>query len=161
MSALSLTSSRLQLLITSLIIILLTGCGGSDAPTPEQRVKAVLEAIESAAEQRSLSGLMEHISESYTDHRGQSKEDIRRLIQLHYLRNQNIHIFTTVQSLIIEDDTATVELNAAMAATEAEVESEQGRLRANTHRFAVVLKSANQQDWLVQSVSWQRGWGSY
>lgn len=161
MKALSETQKYSRFSSIVLLISLLVACSGSDPTSPEQRVKAVLEEIEVAAEQRSLSGFMRHISDSYTDHLGQSKDDIRRLIQLHYIKNQNIHIFSTVQSLSIDEDTASVEINAAMAATEAEIKSEQGRLRANTHRFSIVLKTVDQQNWQVQSVSWERGWGNY
>lgn len=150
---------NMKILIILLLVISLNGCNNSDLSSPEERVRAVLQAIELAAEERSLSKLMENISESYSDHKGHSKDDIRRLVQLHYIRNQNIHILSTVQSLSIEGNTATVELSTIMAATEEGVLNNDKRLRANSHNFSIVLiEDVSEQTWLVESVAWQRGW---
>jgi hypothetical protein len=140
-------------------IALLSACGDSTPESPEARVKHTLELMEQAAEKRSLSDFMQHVSDSYKDHQGNTKADIRRLIQLQYLQHQNIYIFTSVQSLDVSENLATVEVSAAMAANEPQVESQQARLRADTHRFSIVLRSPDeQQTWLVDSVSWERGW---
>jgi hypothetical protein len=143
-------------------IAMLSGCGDSAPESPEARVKLTLELMEQAVEKRSLSDFMQHVSASYKDHQGNSKADIRRLIQLQYFQHQSIHIFTSVHSLNINGNLATIEVSAAMAANQAGVDSEQGRLTADTHRFSLVLKSPDQQQtWLVDSVSWERGWGDY
>lgn len=149
--------------IYGLVVVLLTACGDSAPESPEARVKHTLELMEQAAEKRSLSDFMQHVSDSYKDHQGNTKADIVKLIALQYLQNQNIYIFTSVQSLDVTEDLATVEVSAAMAANEAQVESQEGRLRADTHRFSIVLRSPDeQQTWLVDSVSWERGgWGDY
>ena len=149
----------MKILISLLLVISLSACSNSDLSTPEDRVRTVLQAIELAAEERSLSSLMDNISDGYSDHRGHSKDDIRRLVQLHYIRNQNIHILSTIQSLNIEGNTATVELSTIMAATEEGVLNNNKRLRANSHNFSIVLiEDVSEQIWLVESVSWQRGW---
>lgn len=143
-------------------IAMLSACGDSTPESPEASVKHTLELIEQAVEKRSLADFMLHISDSYKDHQGNTKADIRRLIQLQYLQHQNIHIFTSVHSLNVTEYLATVEVSAAMAANQAEVDSQEGRLTADTHRFSIVLRSPDlQQTWLVDSLSWERGWGDY
>lgn len=147
----------------ALVITFLSACADSRPESPEARVQHTLELMEQAAEKRSLADFMVHISDSYKDHQGNKKADIRKLIQLQYIRHQNIYIFTTVQSLDVNENLATVEVSAAMAANETEFESEKGRLTADMHRFSIVLRSADQQKtWLVDSLSWERGgWGDY
>lgn len=117
-----------------------------------------MEKIELAAEARSLKDFMHHISDDYADHQGNDLQAIRRLVQLQYIRNQNIHIFTSISSLDVQDDVATVELSAAMAAREADLLDESTRLKANTYRFSIVLRLAEREAWMVESVSWKRGW---
>ncbi len=146
-------------LLVLLLSLLLTACANESELTPEAAVKATLKAIEEAAEARTLSGFMSHVSEEYQDHEGNSWEDIQRLVQFEYIRNQNIHIFTNITRLDITENVATVELNVAMASTAAALENQSARLRADTHHFSLVLRGSNdQQTWMVESVAWRRGW---
>jgi len=146
------------LLICSL---LLTSCNSSDTISPEEQVRAVLSAIETAAEERSLSRIMEHISDDYIDHRGQTKRDIKRLMQIHLLRNQNISVFTRIRSVDIDSENtpniASVEVSAAMAARGVDLSLDSNRLKADTHSFSLVL-TLHDDTWLITSGSWQRGW---
>lgn len=144
-----------------LVITLLTlsACSSDDPLSPESAVRATIVALEEAAEKRTLSGFMTHISKGYQDHEGKRWADIQRIVQFEYLRNQNIHILSNITELDVRGDIATVEINAAMAARAADLTNSSQRLRANTHRFSLVLEgSDNQQVWKVKSVAWQRGW---
>ena len=146
----------MRLAVVVCLLVSLAACGG-DPSTPEQRVRATLDAIEVGAEARSLSGVLDHVSERYTDHEGNVKKDIARIVQLEFIRSQSINIFTHIQSLEINGDTALVELGAAMAAREIDLSQEANRLHANTHHFSIVLHQQD-KEWLVESVSWRRGW---
>ena len=85
------------------------------------------------------------------------KQDLKRIVQMHFVRNQQINLFTRIKSIDISDGLASVELSAAMAARGVDLSQDANRLRADTHRFAVLL-SEQDGDWMVSSVSWQRGW---
>jgi len=148
---------RKKFLTTLFIILLLGGCGNSDQSSPEQQVKTVLSAIEEGIEARSRSQVMEHISDDYQDHQGQDKKSVARLLQLQIMRNQQINIFTVIKDIQINEGIASVELSAAMASREVDLAVEANRLRADTHRFSLVLVD-EQGYWRVQSASWQSGW---
>ena len=46
-----------------------------------------------------------------------------------------------------------------MASRDGIVDTEEGRLRADTHTFEVVLGSTDEQrSWQIESVEWKRGW---
>lgn len=139
------------------VFALLVGCADNRQNTPEERVKAVLTAVEEAIESRSLSDIMAHVSEAYQDHEGHDKNVIKRLMQLQLVRNQNINIFTRIHSLSVADNLATVELSAAMAARDVDLSQESNRLKADTHRFSLVLANEDTH-WRLVSASWQRGW---
>ncbi|MBX2848482.1 MAG: hypothetical protein KTR16_09180 [Acidiferrobacterales bacterium] len=139
--------------------LLISAC--SDDPTsPEQQVRTTLNAMQEAAEQRSLSDFMQHVAEDYSDHKGNNKEAIKRFVQILFLRNQSINIFTLIQDLDIQDNIAAVEVSAAMAARGVDLTQESNRLKADTNHFSVVLQNKGDTKWQVQSVSWKRGWGN-
>lgn len=145
----------------TLTFLLLTACAETENLSPEQAVKNTLRAVERAAEERSLSGVMEHISPDYKDHQGNDVDAIRRLVQFQFIRNQSIHIYSDIQELSVENELASVEVNAAMASRATDLEILEGGMRADTTRFSVVLrKQTNDQTWLIESVSWRRGWNS-
>ena len=159
MTAIRQISSKTWRLVVLGLLLTTGACGDSDLATPEQQIRATIDAIVAAAEERSTSSVMEFVNDDYVDHEGYSKDDIRRIVQVHMLRNQNITIFTRIQSLEVNDGVATVELSAAMAARGVDLSQEQNRLRADTHHFSVVLSDPDQdQQWVVDSVSWRRGW---
>ena len=150
-----------------LLAAALFGCSEPELNSPEQAIKNTLQALEEAAEERTLSGFMRYISDDYQDRQGNRKKDIRRIVQIHYIRNQKIHILSKVQSVEINGTLAKVELSAAMAGREADLPGELlsgatrglSGLRANTHHFTIQLVSDDQQQtWLVKKVSWKRGW---
>lgn len=149
-------------LFASLLLITLTlwsaGCGTPQADSPESAVRRTLENLEAAAERRSLTDFMQHISRDYQDHRGDQWADIQRLVQFQYIRHQSIHIYSDISELTIDGDIATAEVKVAMAARAQELDSAPARLRADTHQFSVLLRDAGDNNWLVESVAWQRGW---
>lgn len=139
------------------LLCFLQACSNQDPQSPEAQVRDTLTAIEVAAEERSLSDIMQHVSKNYRDHEGRALDDLKRTAQLYLLSNQKIHIFTRITSIEINDGLASVEVSAAMASTEAALADENSRLRADTHRFSLVL-ALEGDDWLLTSASWQRGW---
>jgi hypothetical protein len=139
------------------VVSLLSACGDQATLSDEDKVRATLNDIEFAAEQRSLSSMAEHISSSYRDYEGNDYKKIKGLIQLQLIKNQSINIFSKIQELEIVGDAATVEMSLAMASRGVDLSSEANRLRADTHRFSILL-IREKQDWKIQSVSWQRGW---
>lgn len=144
-------------LITLISCLVISGCNAGPTLSEEDKVLATLNAIEVAAQERTLSGMVEHISPNYRDYEGNGFDEIKRLLQFQLIRNQSINIVSKVRDLKVIGDAATVELSVAMASRGVDLSSEEGRLRADTHRFSILLKLEDQQ-WKIRSVSWQRGW---
>ncbi|GHA16819.1 hypothetical protein GCM10008090_28070 [Arenicella chitinivorans] len=138
-------------------LAVLVACSSEPADAPETQVRKTLTLIEEAAEQRSLSGIMAHISDDYADHQGYDSKQIARLAQLQIMRNQKINIFTLIRSIDIENNVASVELSAAMASRDTDLSLESNRLKADAVKFSVLLKRED-RDWKVHSVAWKQGW---
>jgi len=147
----------LLLIINLLAVTCLAACGSSENISPEQEVKITLKQIEAGVEARSLSQVMEKVSENYQDHYDNNKRAVARLMQFQIMRNQNINVFTLIKSINIVGNTASVELSAAMASKEVDLSIESNRLRADAYRFSVSL-AKEEGLWLIQSASWERGW---
>jgi len=145
-----------QLFTIILISLLLAACA-DDPTSPEQQVLNTLAAMETAAQERSMSDFMSHISDNYSDHQGNDKDAIKRILQVLFLRNQNINVFTLIRSVDIQNGLAAVEISAAMASRDVDLNQEANRLKADTQRFSLAL-SIEGDSWLVQSVSWRSGW---
>ena len=65
--------------------VLLAGCGA--APTPEEEVRAVLAALEEAAEEGDASAFAESVSASYADPYGHDRDALRRFVAFHVMQS--------------------------------------------------------------------------
>ncbi len=141
-------------LICLLFGLLLSGCGGPDS-SPEQKLRDTIEQIQAAAEDRNLSDLMGHISDSYRDVRGRDKKNIRAIGQFQFVRNQNIHTFKRIKSVTLEDDQhASAIILVALAGRPIDNASALSGLRADLMGFE--LKFIFNQTWQIVSAHWRR-----
>lgn len=147
----------LKLLLCLFIALTFSACSSDEPLTDEAQVRAVLEAMELAAQERSLSNVMQHVSTKYSDSQANDFKAVQRLIQLQFLRNQNINIFSKVSELEVIDDAATVEMSLAMTSGKLDLSNESNRLRADTFRFSLLFIK-EKGEWHLKSASWQRGW---
>jgi len=144
-------------IISIAILLLLAACSETEQTTPEAKIRAVVAQIEEGVEQRSLSQVIDHISDDYSDHKGRDKKSIARMTQLQILRNQNIHILTRIKSINIDNHYASIELSSAMSSRSLDLNIEANRLKADSYRASLALKNESGQ-WRIISSSWQRGW---
>lgn len=143
--------------MTGLIIILtlLAACAPA-TPSPEQQVRALLAATETAAEARDAATLKDLISEDYLDERGNSRDDIVRLIQFYLLRNQSIYLLTRIRSLALPTPTrAEVSVAVAMAGTPLPEDASLLDFSADFNVFELTLVQEDDAVWRVVNTRWQ------
>jgi hypothetical protein len=140
----------------SLVLCLLAfALGCSEAETPEQRVRAVLSALEESAQQRDAGAMKQHVSDAYSDENGNDKRAAIQLIAFHLLRNQSVHLLTRVQSLEIPAPAeAQASVLVAMAGTEIEGPEALLALRADLYRFDLSFREED-GDWRIRSAAWR------
>jgi len=84
------------------LVAALAGAGlaacGSPA-SPEQQVRAVIEAGEAAAEARDLSGMLEHVSTSFRDERGGGREELKQYLRGYLLIHPSVRVLSRVESV--------------------------------------------------------------
>jgi len=143
--------------VLSFLLLAFLGACSSDQNSPEEQIRSVLALMEQASQERSTSGVLEHISERYSDHLGHTKKEIRQLVTLQVLKNKNISLFSLIRSIEIQDDSATVELSLATAGRNVDLSSESERLTADAFRISLLM-NLEDSHWRVSSASWKRGW---
>lgn len=139
----------MRLLIPALLVTLLPACGGPDVG-PEEALRAWVAQAESAAEEKDRSGLMDMISESYVDARGNDHGDVDQILRLWFLRQQSIALISKIDEITVNGGTAAnVVVTVGMAGTD---QSALG-LRADAHRFDLELEHSG-DEWMLIGARW-------
>ena len=135
-----------------LIALLATGlasCGGPPGST-EQQLRAWVDRGHEAAESKDRGALVEMISPTYSDARGNSRDDIENLFRYYFLRTNKVGLLVSIDDIDIFDDTAAqVTLTVGMAAT---TDSALG-FNADALEFELELEKAG-DEWLLVSGRW-------
>jgi hypothetical protein len=140
-------------LVLLMPLALLAACGADE--TPEQQVRAVIERMELAAEERDASALSELLSPQYRDAHGNGPEEARRLMRGYFIANQSIRLLTRVQELTFPyPDEARATVVVAMAGRDAEAAGV-WPVSADLRTFEIVLRRES-KDWKVSWARWDR-----
>ncbi|MEZ4472203.1 MAG: hypothetical protein R3F60_15695 [bacterium] len=99
-----------------LLPLLLAACSKTPVDR-EAAVRATVTAIEEAVEARDIDAVVEHLTADFRAN-DERLADVRRLLQLHFLRQGSIHALVRIQSLTFPaQDRAAVQLSVAVAGT--------------------------------------------
>jgi hypothetical protein len=132
----------------------LFACGG-DPLSPEERVRAVIEAMERAAEAGDVSAFKALVSESYQDERGFDKRDLAAYVTFHVMRNTNRHVFTRIRSVEIrESGRAEVVVIAAITGRDVSGPEELVGLNADVYKIDMDLDDEGDGDWRLVWAQW-------
>lgn len=131
-------------------LALLTAC--SDRASPEQEVRAVIDSMELAAEERDVGDLLQHLSDNYRDAEGQDRKQAALNARGYFIANQSVHLLTRIESLEFPAaDEARVKLQVGMAGRGGA--TGQADLSADLHDFDLVLVREG-GEWKVSYADW-------
>ena len=147
MSALSRILGRY--LPAGLLCVGLAACGGP-VEGPEQAIRAWVSEGEELAEAKDRRALVDMISESYTDARGNNHDDLENMFRVYFLRQNKVALITSIEELNIYGDTA-----AQMLLTVAMAGTNEGTLgfSADAYRFEMEFELED-DEWLLTSARW-------
>lgn len=132
-----------------LTLVAIVGCAG-EAEGPEAQVRAWIDEMHAAAETKDRGEIVDRISPSYVDARGNSRDDIEKTLRVYFLRQNRITVIPNVDEIrIIGGTAAEVALTVAMAGTN----SSAFGLSADAYRFELELE-ADGGDWKLISARW-------
>ncbi len=140
--------------LAALLVLVLAACSGQ--VTPEDRVRAWLEAGELAAEKRQLRVLRGMISSRYEDRKGRDRRALVRLLAAYFHRHRSVYLLTRIETIDLPGpDRAEVVLYAAMAGTPIDGVQSLADIRADLHRFELHL-AEEEGDWKLVEAAWGR-----
>lgn len=92
-------------------LFLLAGC----SKTPdEQQIRNAIDEIESAVQNRQTGPVLEHLADNFRGPHDMDTRQVRQLMAVHYLRNQNINVVLAGMQVEISGINARVSFNAAV-----------------------------------------------
>ncbi len=136
--------------MTSLLVLaILASCGG-DVSDPEEQVRAWVRAMHEAAEDKARGDIVAGISPAYVDARGNSRDDIDKLLRVYFFRQNTVTLLSSIDEVnVIGGTAAEVSITVGMAGTN---NSALG-ISADAYRFELELEFDG-DDWLLISARW-------
>jgi hypothetical protein len=134
-------------IIGALVLLACLGCGAT--PTPEQEVRAVLAALEAAAEAGRAGDFAELVSSSYEDSYGHDREKLRAFVAFHVMQSgRGRELIVRVRDVSFpEPERAAVTLAVGLAGAGS---------RLSAEVYAVDLDLAREDDaWRVAWAQWR------
>lgn len=142
-------TGKLRTCSLAMMLVWLAACG-DDESDPEAQVRAWVDAMQSAAENKARGDVLDGISTAYTDTRGNSREDIGNLLRVYFLRQNSIVLLTSIDEIeVIGDTAAEVSLTVGMAGTNDRALG----ISADAYQFELELENDG-DDWRLTSARW-------
>jgi hypothetical protein len=137
----------------ALAVGLTLACGA--APTPEERVRATLAAIATAAQARDASAIKPHVSEAYADPHGNDRRALLGFATAELMRHQAVYLWLDVREVELADDgAARVDALVALAGSPIAEPGELARLHAELYRLDLRLRD-EKGDYRLTSADWR------
>ena len=138
---------------------LLVSLGCQPELTEEQKIKSMVETIRNAANEKNIYTIMERLADDYQDQMGRGKEDIRSLIATLFYRYRNLSVMIRESNVMIEGDTANVQLSVSFQNRSKEATDQMGiSQQVAVYELNMGLVKRSEQ-WLVMEGGWRK-WGS-
>jgi PBP1b-binding outer membrane lipoprotein LpoB len=93
-------SSNVSLIFVAAILLttmFLAACTAKSSD--DEQVRAVIDAVEEAAEARDASDVLEHVAAGYTDSGGFDKPQLQNFLRGYFLAHPNLELLVNVESL--------------------------------------------------------------
>ncbi len=137
--------------IVALVAMIVTLVACAPEPTaPEQALRAWVDAMRAAAEARDAGAIMDRISASYADGRGNDRDDIERMLRGAFLRYRQVALVARIDDIrVIADTAAEIDMTLAMAGTK----NTPIGFGADAYRVEMELELVG-RDWQLLAARW-------
>jgi len=142
-------ATRIRPVALMLACCVLAACG--DPPeSPEAEIRAWVANGQRLAEEKDRRSLMDMISPSYRDARGNERGDIENMFRVYFLRQNTIELLTSIEDIRVFGDTAAeLDMTVGMAGTNDGVLG----FSANAYNFEMELVR-DDDEWTLISARW-------
>lgn len=128
---------------------------------PEERIRAMFDAVAKAAQEREVDEVVEVLSERFTARNAEwhaSRDEIRRLIGLELLRGQWVRVGISSAEIVVDGKRAKASVDALLSRSEDRGKGLGALLpgEASVHRFGLDLEEEQDGEWRVVSGTWRQ-----
>jgi hypothetical protein len=142
-----------RLAATALLFLFVAGC--ADPTPPEERVRNFIDEVETLAEEREYTELLDRIAGDYLDSRGNDKLNVAAILRGFYLRNKQVHLLIRIGDISFPaPEHASVTVYVGMARRPLTEEEEAGMPITNLHRVDIALVEDGDSYEVIQT-EWQ------
>ncbi len=141
---------RKYCVMAGLTAALLLGACGGPVSGPEESLREWVAQGQKAADEKDRPSMVQLISPAYQDGRGNSRDDIEKILRGYFFRMHEVALMSRIEELnIIGETAAELVLVVGMAATH------DGTLgfSADAYRFEMELERED-EDWLLLGARW-------
>ena len=131
----------------ALVVALAGACSKSEGP--EAEIRAVIDAIETAAEEGDIGGIMEHLGEDYSDSDSNDKASLRGILFMQLQRSGGVSVTKRIDAITVSDDATTAQSVVFAALADGPITS--GSTRSDVWRFDLQFRLEG-RNWLVTRV---------
>lgn len=143
------TANRVRLMAAGLFFLLASACVGP-SESPEDAIRAWVQDGHVAAEAKDRRALLDMISPSYADARGNSRDDIGNMMRFYFLRQNKVVLISRVDELeVFADSAANLVVQVGMAGANDNLLG----FSADAYRFEMELERDG-SDWLLIAARW-------
>ena len=133
--------------------LLLSACGPPQSA--EEQIRAGLDQLETAAQERDAGVLLDWISDDYYDSQGRDKKALRAIVRIHLLRNHHLYLHKIIKQIDVAESRATVTVLVAAAGEPIDGVDSLVNLQAELLRFDLEL-TQDGDEWRLSAAKWRR-----
>jgi len=87
----------MKLFVSVIAATMLTACGAKSSD--EEQVRALIDQVETAAESRDASDVLEHVADDYGDSSGLDKRELQNFLRGYFLSHPKLELVVNIESL--------------------------------------------------------------
>lgn len=130
-------------------LMIIAGCGG-EPTVPEEELRAWVDDVHAAVEAKDRGEIVDRISASYMDARGNGRDDIENMLRVLFLRQSGITVMPSIADIeVIGGTAAEMVVSVALAGTTGGIRG----ISADAYRFELQLEDDG-DDWKLISARW-------
>lgn len=146
--------TRRRLLAGLVVASSIAGCRRK-RPTPEQLVRALVERLETAIEEKDLDPVKEALSKQYKDGQGNDRATVISTLQVMFLRHPSIHLLVRVSGVELpQPGQARADLVAAMASVPVREAADLPRVNAELYQFTITFAEEEPGVYRIVAATW-------
>jgi hypothetical protein len=148
----STSHTKVSIVLITICVILLVSCAPK---TDEDQIREVMKEAGQRIEKKDISGLMDLLSDDYTDYRGRDKSQTKDMVQTYFqeFRGIVIHVLSTRIDGINFDE-ATIQTDAALSSGAAKALRKLVPVSTDNYRFTIKLIKKRDR-WLMRFAKWK------